>query len=102
MVVNERTENYRRPDFSNRLLSGEGRYIYFRVDPQFVPFGSKELEITIVARRLAAEKQAGMNLTYESTNGYRGAGVWWAIPADDKWHEQTWKLGDANFVGQWG
>jgi hypothetical protein len=102
VVVNDSTASYRRPDFENRALNGEGRYVYFRVDPQFVPFGTKELSITIVAKRISPEKPAGMNLTYESAKGYRGADKWWAIPEDGQWHEYTWTLGDANFVGQWG
>jgi putative heme-binding domain-containing protein len=102
VIVNDLVESYRRPDFANPALKNEGRYAYFRVDPQFVPFGTKDLEITIVAKRLAPDKEAGMNLTYESAKGYRGAGTWWTIPKDDKWHENTWKVGDANFVGQWG
>jgi hypothetical protein len=43
-----------------------------------------------------------MNLMYESVKGYRGAPGWWTIPADDQWHENTWRLRDASFVGQWG
>jgi hypothetical protein len=44
-----------------------------------------------------------MNLTYESLRkGYTGAEGWWTIPEDDHWHEHTWNLNDANFVGQWG
>jgi polysaccharide biosynthesis protein PslG len=101
-AVNDRGESYRRPDFANPDLKNEGRYVYFRVDPQFVPFGTKELEITITAKRLAPDKEAGMNVTYESMKGYKGTQVWWTIPKDDKWHENTWKLSDANFVGQWG
>ena len=102
VVVNDLTESYRRPDFANPALKNEGRYVYFRVDPQFVPFGTDQLEISIVAKRLAPDKDAGMNLTYESKKGYTGAQGWWAIPKDDKWHEHTWKVSDANFVGQWG
>ncbi len=102
VVVNDLAESYRRPDFANAALKNEGRYIYFRVDPQFVSFGTKNLEISIVAKRLTPDKAAGMNVTYESAKGYRGAQVWWTIPPDDKWHEHTWKIGDANFVGQWG
>ncbi len=102
VVVNELTESYRRPDFANPALKNEGRYIYFRIDPQFVPFGTTELEISIIARRLVPDKEAGMNLTYESMKGYTGAKSWWTIPKDDNWHEHTWKVRDANFVGQWG
>jgi hypothetical protein len=72
VVVNDLAESYRRPDFANPALKNEGRYVYFRVAPQFVPFGTKELEITIVAKRLAPDKEAGMNLTYESMKGYTG------------------------------
>ena len=98
-VVNGLVETCRRTDFTK---GGEGHYAYFRVDPQFVPYGTTNMQITIVAKRVAAGKQAGMNLTYESAKGYRGTGGWWTIPADDQWHENTWKVSDANFVGQWG
>lgn len=102
VVVNDLVESCRRPDFANPELHNEGRYVYFRVDPSFVPFGTRELEITIVARRLTPGKDAGMNLSYESLKGYRGGPGWWTIPKDEKWHEHTWKVTDANFVGQWG
>ena len=58
VVVKDGGESYRRPDFVNPDLKNEGRYVYFRVDPQFVPFGTKELEITIVAKRLSPDKEA--------------------------------------------
>ncbi|MFA7345672.1 MAG: endo-1,4-beta-xylanase [Terrimicrobiaceae bacterium] len=103
VVVNDLTETWRRTDISNPALNGEGNYVYFRVDPLFVPFGTKNLEITVVARRLAPDKQAGTSLTYESTKGYVGVPEgWWTIPEGDGWHEHTWKVSDANFVGQWG
>ncbi len=102
VVVNDLVASYRRPDFADPALHDEGRYVYFRVDPQFVPFGTRTLEITIVARRLAPAKLAGMGLLYESTKGYTRAEGYWTIPADDQWHEHAWKVGDASFVGQWG
>jgi polysaccharide biosynthesis protein PslG len=102
VVVNGLTESCRRTDFANPALHNEGHYVYFRVDPLFVPFGTKELEITIVAKRVAPDKSAGMNLCYESAKGYRSAPGWWTIPAGDQWHENTWKVTDASFVGQWG
>ena len=102
VVVNGLTETCRRTDFANPALHNEGHYVYFRVDPQFVPFGTKNLEITIVAKRVAPDKDAGMNLLYESTKGYVNAGIWWTIPGDGQWHENTWKVSDASFVGQWG
>jgi hypothetical protein len=102
VVVNGLVDTCRRTDFANPALRGEGRYVYFRVDPLFVPYGTKELEITIVAKRVAPDKEAGMNLCYESAKGYRGAEVWWNIPEGDQWHQNTWKVSDASFVGQWG
>jgi len=98
-VANGLTDSCRRTDFA---VGGEGHYVYFRVDPLFVPYGTKELEITIVAKRLAPDKNAGMNLCYESADGYRGAPGWWTIPEGDQWQQNTWKVSDANFVGQWG
>ena len=80
---------------------GEGFYVYFRVDPQFVPFGTKELEITVVARRID-NKPVGISLLYESLKGYKGAGAKWNIPEGEQWQENTWKVQDANFVGGWG
>jgi hypothetical protein len=102
VVVNDLAESFRRPDFANPALKNEGRYVYFRVDPQFVPFGTKELEITIAAKRLAPDKAAEMDLCYESAKGYRETHSRWTIPKDNQWHENTWKISDANFVGQWG
>jgi polysaccharide biosynthesis protein PslG len=102
VVVNGLAETCRRTDFANPALKSEGHYVYFRVDPLFVPFGTKDLAITIVARRVARGKNAGMNLMYESTKGYKGANQWFTIPEGDAWHEYTWKVSDASFVGQWG
>ena len=99
-VVNGLTESCRQP---NPAAGSEGRYAYFRVDPQFVPYGTTHLLITLVARRIDPSKDASMNITYESaTHGYTGTKVRNDIPADDQWHELTWELTDANFVGQWG
>ena len=98
-VVNDLVESWRRTNFA---YGGEGRYIYFRVDPTFAGFGNKRLEITVVAKRTSPDKNAGMNLTYESLKGYRGADGWFAIPEGEGWHEHTWKVEDANFVGAWG
>jgi hypothetical protein len=102
VAVNDLADTCRRTDFANPALHSEGHYVYFRVDPQFAPYGTKELEITIVAKRVEPGKQAGMNLCYESAKGYTGAPGWWTIPEGDQWHENTWKVSDANFVGQWG
>ncbi len=101
-MVNGLTETCRRTDFANPALHGEGHYLYFRVDPQFVPYGTQKLEITILAKRVAPDRAAGMGLMYEATKGYTGAQGYWTIPAGDQWHENTWKVSDASFVGQWG
>lgn len=101
-AVNDLASSWRRPIFDDPKLNNEGRYIYFRVDPQFVPFGTKELEITVVAKRIKG-RTAGMTLSYESDRGYRNvSNGYWTIPAGDDWQEHTWKITDANFVGQWG
>jgi len=99
-VENGLTESWRKTNFAH---GSEGRYMYFRVDPSFASFGTKELEITVVAKRVSPDKSAGMILCYESLNGYRGVkNGWWTIPEDDKWHSHTWVVNDANFVGGWG
>jgi len=99
-VENGLTETWRRSKCSS---GGEGFYIYFRADPQFAPFGTKNLKITVVVKRITPDKPAHMQLCYESLKGYRSApGGAKEIPADDKWHELTWTVNDANFVGQWG
>jgi hypothetical protein len=90
---------WRRTDFSRP--DKEGHYVYFRVDPQFVPFGTKTLEITAVVRRTAPDKDAGMSIDYESNRGYVGSD-YHNISDGDGWHEISWKVQDANFVGAWG
>src|SRR5690606_3859861 len=101
-AVNDLASSWRRPIFDDPKLNNEGRYTYLRVDPQFVPFGTKELEITVVAKRIKG-RTAGMTLSYESERGYRNvSNGYWTIPAGDDWQEHTWKITDANFVGQWG
>lgn len=90
--------SWRRTDFTLT----EGRYVHFRVDPRFVPFTTRDLEITAIVRRSAPDKPAGTNLEYESTGGYVQTSHYQTIPADSDWHELTWKVSDADFVGQWG
>jgi polysaccharide biosynthesis protein PslG len=90
---------WRRTDFSRP--GGEGHYVYFWVDPQFVPFGMKAIEITAVVRRIATHKVAGMTIDYESSRGYVGSD-YQSIPEGDAWQEISWKMEDANFVGAWG
>jgi hypothetical protein len=90
---------WRRTDFSRP--DKEGHYVYFRVDPQFVPYGTKTLEITAVVRRTAPDKVAGMSIDYESNRGYVGSD-YRNISDGDGWQEISWKVEDANFVGAWG
>lgn len=97
-VVNKLDHSYR---VSHRR-NGEGIYAYFRVDPQFVSFGNKELDITVVARRADDAKDVGFELCYESLSGYKGTGQRRQIPAGEGWTEFAFKLTDANFAGGWG
>jgi hypothetical protein len=92
-------QSWRRTDFSKP--GSEGHYIYFAVTPQFVPFGTSELEITAIVRRLEPMRVGGMSLDYESKSGYVNAG-YQNIPQSGEWQELKWKIADANFVGQWG
>jgi hypothetical protein len=93
------SDSSRRTDFSRS--DKEGHYVYFSVDPQFTPFGTKTLEITAVVRRTAPDKVAGMSIDYESQKGYVNT-TYQNIPETDEWHETSWKVSDANFVGAWG
>jgi hypothetical protein len=90
---------WRRTNFSRSDL--EGHYLYFSVDQQFASFGTRSFEITAVVRRISTDKVAGMSLNYESQRGYVDT-AYRNIPESDAWHEITWKVGDANFVGAWG
>jgi Glycosyl hydrolase family 10 len=99
LTVTDGESSWRRTDFSRS--DSEGHYVYLAVAPQFVPFGTRNLKITVVVRRLSPSKTAGMGLNYESTKGYVD-GEYFNIPEDDQWHELTWKITDANFVGGWG
>jgi hypothetical protein len=92
-------QSWRRTDFSKP--GGEGHYVYFSVTPQFVPFGTNDLEITAVVRRVTPDKIAGMSLNYESQKGYVDGG-YLNIPESDQWQELKWTISDANFVGGWG
>ena len=80
---------------------GEGHYVYFLVSPQFVPFGTRSLQITAIVRRLSPDKPAGFSVNYESQKGYVNTS-YSNIPEDDSWHEVSWNVSDANFVGAWG
>jgi polysaccharide biosynthesis protein PslG len=90
---------WRRTDIARP--DGEGHYIYFQVDPQFLPYGAKRILITATVRRLSTDKAAGFSINYESQKGYVNTS-YSTIPEDGSWHEISWNLNDANFVGAWG
>jgi len=73
----------------------------FMVDPNFLTYDPKPIEITVVVRRNLANDKAGFKLTYESTNGYKNLG-WYTVPDNKKWHAVSWKIYDAQFVSMWG
>jgi hypothetical protein len=80
-VVVKGQDLWRRADFARP--DNEGHYVYLAVDPQFVPFDTRNLRIAAVVRRLSPGKTAGMNLNYESTAGYVN-GDYFNIPEDDR------------------
>jgi polysaccharide biosynthesis protein PslG len=90
---------WRRPDFSRP--DSEGHYVYFWIDPQFAPFGTKKFDITAIVRRIASDKIAGLSINYESSKGYVNSD-YRNIPEGDDWKEMSWKVEDANFAGAWG
>ncbi|NEW97912.1 glycosyl hydrolase [Rhodopseudomonas sp. BR0G17] len=89
----------RRLDFS--VANNEGHYAYFAVSPQFVPWGTRRLQISATVKRLPGSPKAGFSLDYESQKGYVNAS-YREIPSETDWQELTWTIDDANFVGQWG
>lgn len=93
------TESWRKSNFK---FGSEGRYIYFRVDPTFASFGTKNLEITVVARRVDKDKKTSISLLYESLKGYRNAQGRFDVPEGEEWTSHTWTVDNANFVGGWG
>ena len=74
----------------------------FVVDPSFLSYTPTPIEITIVVRRNPANDNAGFNLVYESTTGFKHAGGWYTVPDNKEWHTKTWRIDDAQFVHYWG
>jgi polysaccharide biosynthesis protein PslG len=97
-VVNKLDHSYR----TSHRRNSEGIYAYFRVDPQFATFGTKDLEITIIARRADDAKEVGFDVCYESLKGYKVTGSRKSIPAGEAWNEYAFTVNDANFAGGWG
>ncbi|QDL98010.1 glycosyl hydrolase [Rhodopseudomonas palustris] len=98
-VFQDESSTSRRLDFT--VANNEGRYAYFSVSPQFVPWGTRRLQITATVKRLPGSPKAGFSLDYESQGGYVNA-PYREIPNQADWQEMTWTIDDANFVGQWG
>lgn len=98
-VINDLTESWRKSNFK---FGSEGRYLYFRVDPTFASFGTKNLEITVVARRVDQKQKTSISLLYESLKGYRNAQGRFEVPEGNEWTSHTWTVNNANFVGGWG
>ena len=99
-IVNDLVESW-----GSTVVDGKNAKMHmFTVHPSFLNPIPKELEITVVARRIEADKPSDVTIYfYESSSGYKPATPrTWSIPAGDKWQEHTWKVSDANFIGQWG
>ncbi len=112
-------EGYRRTDLVNARP-----FIYFEVDPSFMGWGDRECEITVVARRADPSRPSTMTVVYESETGYHEYGrrtffpgmnresmyeseahripELWYLPPGEAWHEHTWHISDARFIGKWG
>ena len=73
----------------------------FMVDPNFLSYTSTPIEITVVVRRNKANDNAGFNLIYESTRGFKNLG-WYTVPDNKKWHTKSWRITDPQFVSMWG
>ena len=84
---------------------GDNMCFMFRADPQFAPYELRMLDITVVARRAAADQAAELAIAYETPLGHRNfkaGGERWAIPAGEGWQEHTWHVTDACFANKWG
>jgi hypothetical protein len=77
----------------------------FLADSTFIDPERKTYEITVEAKRLPSadglQNPTGLVLTYEATHGLRTTALW-AVPGDNKWHTQTWKIADARFTAKLG
>lgn len=92
-------ESWRKTNFK---FGSEGRYVYFRVDSTFASFGTKDLAISVTAKRVDQKKKTSISLLYESLTGYKSAKGRFNVPAGDQWTTHSWQVHDANFVSGWG
>lgn len=98
-VVIQGDDSCRRLNFDPQA---NGRVVPFRLHDSFVAAGAQEVEITVVACPSAAGKPASMKMNYETVRGYKDAQGRWDLDNKVAWQEHTWRVTDANFVGQWG
>jgi len=93
------------PVADDAAASGYDRRAYpalnITVDPNFLIHDTVPLRVTAEVRRNTLAN-AGFNLRYESKTGYRATGAWTTVPEGDGWHELSWDIDDASFVGKWG
>ena len=74
----------------------------FAVDPNFLSYTTEPITITVVVRRGAGNDNAGFNLKYESTSGWKNVESWYTVPEGARWHTKSWTITDSQFVGKWG
>ncbi|MEM1060152.1 MAG: glycosyl hydrolase [Verrucomicrobiota bacterium] len=101
-IINDLTETY--ADTVNEKGQVPPQ-LNFRAHPSFLNASNTDkYEITVLAKRKPGTKKAPKLriLFYESKDGYKRTGKPWEVPAGDQWHEHSWMVDNANFVGQWG
>ena len=78
-------------------------YVYLDVDHSYAYFidGQQDIVITVQVHRAMAAQQAGFNVFYDSTTGYRFTAWRWIEPGDG-WVTYTIRLTDAGFSSTWG
>ncbi len=75
----------------------------FIVDPGFLSYTSEPIEIAVVVRRNESNENAGFQLVYESTSGFKTAKPgWYTVPDNTQWHTIRYQINDAQFVNYWG
>jgi Beta-galactosidase len=78
-------------------------YVYLDVDHSYAYFvdGQQDILITVQVHRAKAAQQAGFNILYDSTTGYRFTPWQWIEPGTG-WVTYTLRITDAGFSSTWG
>lgn len=78
-------------------------YVYLDVDHSYAYFvdGQQDILISVQVHRAKAAQQAGFNILYDSTTGYRFTPWQWIEPGTG-WVTYTLRLTDAGFSSTWG